>query len=75
MTLYEYNQLDELEQLKNLWKEGVFRNYRIDLPFKYIELKYHTEDNYLQGLRTFSSTNQLEPYLKNIKIRFKGLGG
>ena len=79
MTLYHYNQLDEAEQFERLWDEAVFLEYRIELPFKfalyqlhsfYIELKYHSEDNTLQGLRTFSSTDQLEPYLKDIKILF-----
>ena len=71
MTLYQYNLLSESQQLERLWDEGVFLMYRAELPFKYalyqidsfyIELKYHAEDNALQGLRTFSSTKQLEPY-------------
>lgn len=71
--------LTSLNKWKTCGKTVSLFYYRIDLPFKYalyqmhsfyIELKYHTEDNDLQGLRTFISTNQLEPYLKNIKISF-----
>ena len=77
MTLYQYNLLGEAEQLERLWNEGVFLMYREQLPLKYglyqlqsfyIEVKYHSEDNALQGLRTFISTNQLEPYFAQISM-------
>lgn len=80
MTLYQYNLLKESEQFEHLWDEGVFLADKIELPFKfalyqihsfYIELKYHSENNVLQGLRTFQSTNQLEPYLDKIKHTLK----
>lgn len=77
MTLYQYNQLTRLEQFENLWKKGVFLTNRIELPFKYalyqidsfyVEVRYDSKENVLMGLRTFSTTNPLEPYLEQIKI-------
>lgn len=77
MTLYEYNDLDELEQTEALWEYGVHIGERDDAKFRYvlyaldsfyIELKYNRELNCINGSRSFSSVSQLEPYFPNIDI-------
>lgn len=77
MTLYEFNRLEEKEQGETLWENGVHITEREDEAHKfilyqidsfYIEVWYHKKDNEIKKLRTFSSTNQLEPCLPNINI-------
>ena len=76
MTLYEFNALDEMEQAEAVW-DSVFIADREDDEHRillyqrdsfYIEVYYHKEYNAIRRLRSFSSTNQLEPYLKRIKL-------
>lgn len=77
MTLYQFNVLEEKEKYEMLWDEGVvianrqtdenkFLLYQLD-GF-YAELTYNPEMNKIINLRTFTNTNQLEPYLNNMKI-------
>jgi hypothetical protein len=77
MTLYEYKILDEPEQYNVLWSKEVFIDHRIRATYNfllyqiegfYVELKYNREENKMQGIRSFSSTEQLEPYLRKIKL-------
>jgi len=80
MTLYQFNQLDEMEQAEAVWsgthiadrqdKEHNILLYQID-GF-YVEVYYHREYNVIRKLRSFSSVTQLEPYLNQIDI--KGFG-
>lgn len=77
MTLYEFNQMDELEQQEAIWNAGIKIGEREGESYKYklwqidgfyVERKY-TLDGLIQGQRTFKSPNQfLDPYLKNINI-------
>ena len=76
MTLYEFNQLDEMEQAEAVW-DGVFIGDREDAEHKillyqidsfYVEVYYHKEYNVIRRFRSFSSTDQLQPYLEKIKI-------
>ena len=57
MTLYQFNVLTESEKTAIVWSKGDF----------VIERK---ENNFsiLRRLRSFSSTEQLEPYLEKINI-------
>ena len=77
MTLYQFNGLDEMEQHEAIWEHGVHIGERLEGEYKiilyqifsfYVELRYHIEHNVLKGSRSFSSTEQLKPYLKNIEI-------
>jgi hypothetical protein len=77
MTLYQFNALSESEQAATLWEIGIYLTEREDHIFKYalyqmgifyVEVWYHKELNAIQRLRSFSSTIQLEPYLKRIDV-------
>jgi hypothetical protein len=79
MTLYQFNQLDEMEQAEVLWdkavklaasKEEVFLYTLYQVDGFYIETKRHIEHDVLQGLRSFLSTGEpLKPYLDQIRIK------
>lgn len=79
MTLYQFLQLDEAEQAEAIW-EAAFIADREDKEHKillyqidgfYVEVYYHKEHNAVRRYRPFSSTDQLEPYLEKIQIKFK----
>jgi len=79
MTAYEFNQLDEAEQMEVIWdsvfvadredSEHAILLYQIDAF--YVEVYYHKEYNDIRRLRSFSSTDQLEPYLERIDLEGK----
>ena len=77
MTLYEFNALSEDEKAAVLWSKGDFVIERKDNNFSillyqvqsfYVEVFYSGKENKISKLRSFSSTEQLEPYLNNIDI-------
>ena len=77
MTLYQYKLLNKDEQYKVLWDKGVFIDQRISVSYNfqlyqiegfYVELKYNREENKIVGLKSFISTEPLEPYLRKIKL-------
>lgn len=77
LTLYQFNLLNEDEKGFVLFKDGVFVGDRMDYHFSvllyqlysfYVEVYYQQDLNEIQRLRTFSSTEQLEPYLERIQI-------
>jgi hypothetical protein len=79
MTLYEFNALDEMEQAESIW-DGVFLGDRKDSEHRillyqiddfYVEVFYHIEYNTIRRFRSFSSTNQLDPYLNQIDLTGK----
>lgn len=76
MTLYQFNSLDEMEQQEAIW-EGLHIADREDEEHKillyqidafYVEVYYHKEYNVIRRYRPFTSTEELAPYLKQIKI-------
>jgi len=76
MTLYHFNQLDEMEQAEAVW-DGVQIGERFDEEHNillyqidkfYVEAFIHREYNVLRRFRSFSSTDQLEPYIGQIDI-------
>lgn len=79
MTLYQFNQLDEMEQTEVLWYKAVQLAEREDEVYRYIlyqvdsfyiETKRHKEYDVLHGLRSFLSTGEpLKPYLDQISIK------
>ena len=79
MTLYEFNSLDEMEQAEAVW-DGVLIGDRKDSEHRillyqidafYVEAYYHIEYNVLRRFRSFSSTDQLDPYLNQIDLTGK----
>ncbi len=78
MTLYQFNRLDEMEQAEAVW-DGAFVADREDYVHKillyqidsfYVEVFYHKEYNVIRRFRSFSSTEQLKPYLEKIKLNY-----
>lgn len=73
MTLYGFNQLDEMEQAEALEQavylmnriDGVYQYELFQLDGFYIEQKRQTEFNVLHGLRAFSSTVPLDAYYED----------
>ena len=77
MTLYQFNVLSEGEKAAVLWSQGDIVGDRIENNFSillyqvrsfYVELYYNGQENKISKLRSFSSTEQLEPYLGKIDI-------
>ena len=77
MTLYQFNALNEMEQAEVLWSKGVHIGERIDAEHKilfyqidrfYVEVFYHQDYNVIRRMRSFASTDQLGPYLDQIKL-------
>ena len=82
MTLYQFNRLDELEQLEAVWEHGALVAEREDevnryklyqISSFYVEVEWHKEYNVRRAFYSFASTNaqRLQPYLD--KITIKGL--
>jgi hypothetical protein len=76
MTLYEFNALSEDEKAYITWN-GAFIGERIKNNFKialysidgfYVEAYYDVATNEVNKFRSFSSTEQLQPYLVKINI-------
>lgn len=77
MTLYQFNQLDELEQLEAIWEHGIKIAVRVQDEYKltlfqidsfYVEVWHHLEHGVDKRYRSFSSTDQLAPYLDQLNI-------
>lgn len=76
MTLYDFNDKGEMEQIEAVW-EGAFIATRKDKEHNillyqidsfYVEVFYNQKHKFIRKLRSFSSTSQLEPYLEKINI-------
>lgn len=77
MTLYQFNALDEMEQIEAIWNKGVLLAQRKDEKYEYtlyqidsfyIELRNDPGDMGYNGMKTFSTTTLLEPYLGQIDL-------
>jgi hypothetical protein len=78
MTLYEFNQLDELEQIETFWVEGQkvgersgksFRYLLYQLNDFYVEVKFNMVVNVIYAMRSFESESpHLDVYLLPIDI-------
>lgn len=79
MTLYQFNRLDETEQLETVWEKGTKLAERQEAEFLYIlyqvdgfyvEEKIHREHNIRHAFKSFASTSaaHLQPYLDKIDI-------
>lgn len=76
MTLYQFNGLDEMEQQEAIW-DGAFIADREDDEHKillyqldsfYVEVYLHKVFQVIRKYRSFSSTDQLQPYLYQINL-------
>lgn len=78
MTLYQFNDLDELEQFEAVLYYGVLIGERIEAEHKislyqlfsfYVELFHHIEYDVLRKVRSFSSTEQLDAYISMFDLK------
>lgn len=79
MTLNQFNSLTEDEKTAMVWSASEYIGNRTEDNYRallyqlysfYVELYYNGEDNKICKVRSFSSTDQLEPYLNNIDIPY-----
>ena len=78
MTMFEFNQLDELEQIKTFWVEGQKVGERLGKSFRYVlyqvtdfyvEVKYDLAVNAIYAMRSFDcESHHLDVYLLPIDI-------
>ncbi len=77
MELYEFNVLTKDEKTALVWSKGDYVADRKErdcfiLLYQvfsfYVEIWYVTAENKINKLRSFNSTNQLQPYLEVIDI-------
>ena len=77
MTIYQYHQLEEKNQLDALEQSGTFiaereaafchvKLYQVD-NF-YVEIYHHTHFNVVVNINSFTNTDCLAPYLEQIDI-------
>lgn len=80
MTLYQFNQFNELEKLKIIWEHAALVAEREDetncyklhqLGSFYVEVERDRKYNIRRALRSFSSSNTalLQPYLDQIDLK------
>ena len=77
MTLYDYSELNEVEQHEVLWDHGVMVGDRNDDQHNiilyqifsfYVELYYNPDYDVLKRLRSFSRLEFLDPYIEQLDI-------
>lgn len=82
MHLYDYKTLDPNTQLEIVIERGVLVSDRNDgicsyllyqIDGFYAEVKLELTHHEISGLKSFASTDFLEPYLENIDINMKEL--
>jgi len=79
MTLYELNRLKTDEQIKVLWREGVFLDNHISntemlscyaIGMFFVEAVYDVEENIIIEVRSFKSGHRMDKYAPNLKTNF-----
>lgn len=77
MTLHQFHELDEMEQVEALWEHGVLIADRDEGEYKlilyqidafYVEVWYHKQYNVVRKYRPFSSIEILGPYLDQLNV-------
>ena len=77
ITLHQFNTLRDKDKLTMIQEHGVVIAHRFTGKFHvylhqlfsfYVELHYRLRKTDVVEIRAFSSTDMLEPYLKNIKL-------
>lgn len=78
MTLYQFNAMDENQQARVIWEQGVAvagreeGNYKLllyQIDGFYVEIWYHSIKNDISRFKTFASTAPLDPYLEKIPLQ------
>ncbi len=78
MTLQQFANFDNMQQMETLYKAGIYlgkRRYNDRIIFLYqidsfyIEVFFNRDKNKVVKLRSFRSTDLLEPYLKHMSIK------
>ena len=79
MNMYQFNCLDEVRQIELLWSAGVLVGSRQEGFYKillyqidsfYVEVFYQYFQGKMVKVKSFTDTDQLEPYLNAINIAF-----
>ena len=77
MNMYQFNGLDEVKQIEFLWSAGVLVGSRQEGFYKillyqidsfYVEVFYQYFQGKMVKIKSFTDTDQLEPYLNSINI-------
>jgi hypothetical protein len=77
MNMYQFNCLDEVRQIELLWGAGVLIGSRQEGFYKillyqidsfYVEVFYQYFQGKMVKLKSFTDTDQLQPYLDAINI-------
>ena len=77
MTLYEFKHLNINAQAQTTWDSGVFIAFREEgdeqlilyrIENFYVEVRYHSNQNQIRGIKSFISDAPLQPYLDTIDI-------
>ena len=75
--MYQFNCLDDVRQIELLWSAGVLIGARQEGLHKvllyqidgfYVEVFYQYFQGKMVKIKSFSQTDQLDPYLKSINI-------
>lgn len=78
--LYEFNIMNDDSKAALPWDKGTFIMTSIENPYSinlyslydfFAEIWYNDDANLIDKIRTFKSTNALEPYLSKIKLNLK----
>ena len=78
MTLYQFKALNQQEQYQTVWDSGVYLTDRVvennrfalyQIDGFYVEIFYSSNENKIISIKSFLSTDLLEPYLDKIKIQ------
>ena len=79
MTLYEFSKLAADEKAEVVW-DGALVGDRTDDVYNillyqvnsfYVEVYYQKKRNVIKRIRSFSSTDQLQPYLEKMDVDMK----
>jgi hypothetical protein len=79
MTLFEFQMLEEPEQVSVLYEEGVYIGKRIvnrtvvllyQVDSFYAELFYKSYRRYIAHIKCSESTSLLDPYLEQIDVEY-----
>ena len=76
MTLYQFNMLDEMEQMEAIWdavklgerKDDTYHYNLYQIDAFYVEEKIHIAHNVRQGFKSFKTMDLLGPYLDMIEM-------
>lgn len=77
--MYQFNCMDEVRQIELLWSAGVLVGSRQEGFYKillyqidsfYVEVFYQYFQGKMVKVKSFTDTDQLEPYLNAINIAF-----